>query len=273
MKEFLSSEGSEHISQNRVGYIDSKMYYAVIYTVAVGKVEPYEFMYPRWERWEEFTDNLNANSPKGLNKAYQSAQVWQFMIAERALIRNAVQGMLIAGSISFVVLIMSTLNVILAFYAIFAITGIVISVLAFAFLLGWEFGMVVAIAVVILIGFSVVGFSVDYAVHICHAYVESKAESREEKTREALRKMGISILGGAITTFGTGAILFATTLVFFQRFAWVISATITFALMWAMVFLPALLILAGPRGETGNLKVLYRKLRSAITSRREGNNK
>mmetsp|Transcript_40520 Transcript_40520/g.46463 ORF Transcript_40520/g.46463 Transcript_40520/m.46463 type:complete len:961 (+) Transcript_40520:130-3012(+) len=270
MREYLKGPGYEHQAQNRVGYVGNRMRYAVIYTVAVGKMEVYEYMYPRWEDWEDFAEEINKNSPAGMNNAYQTSTMWQFMIAERALVRNAIQGMLIAGSISFVVLIMSTLNLVLAVYAITAIIGIVISVLAFAFMLGWEFGMVVAIAVVILIG-----FSVDYAVHICHAYVESQAETRAEKTRDALRKMGISILGGAITTFGTGAILFLTTLVFFQRFAWVISATIIFAVMWAMVFLPALLIICGPQGETGNLKVWYVKLKAKIATSRgkkNGNN-
>eukprot|EP00357_Protocruzia_adherens_P000973 CAMPEP_0115006634 /NCGR_PEP_ID=MMETSP0216-20121206/20623_1 /TAXON_ID=223996 /ORGANISM="Protocruzia adherens, Strain Boccale" /LENGTH=954 /DNA_ID=CAMNT_0002373267 /DNA_START=205 /DNA_END=3072 /DNA_ORIENTATION=- len=270
MREYLKGPGYEHQAQNRVGYVGNRMRYAVIYTVAVGKMEVYEYMYPRWEDWEDFAEEINKNSPAGMNNAYQTSTMWQFMIAERALVRNAIQGMLIAGSISFVVLIMSTLNLVLAVYAITAIIGIVISVLAFAFMLGWEFGMVVAIAVVILIG-----FSVDYAVHICHAYVESQAETRAEKTRDALRKMGISILGGAITTFGTGAILFLTTLVFFQRFAWVISATIIFAVMWAMVFLPALLIICGPQGETGNLKVWYFKLKAKIAASRgkkNGNN-
>mmetsp|Transcript_37986 Transcript_37986/g.43050 ORF Transcript_37986/g.43050 Transcript_37986/m.43050 type:complete len:135 (-) Transcript_37986:166-570(-) len=123
-------------------------------------------------------------------------------------------------------------------------------------MLGWEFGMVISMAVVMLIG-----FSVDYTVHVCHAYVESIQESRLEKTRDPLKKMGVSIFGDAITTFGTGAVLFMTTLVFFINFAWVITGTIAFSLMWSLLFLPSVLMVIGPEGKAGNLQVIASKVK------------
>mmetsp|Transcript_30331 Transcript_30331/g.34452 ORF Transcript_30331/g.34452 Transcript_30331/m.34452 type:complete len:967 (+) Transcript_30331:157-3057(+) len=264
MKEFLAGAGNEHSVQGRVGYVGNDLRYVFVQAVALGEWSPYKVMHPRWRKWEDFMDSLNANSPAGLNNGFQTSDMWQWMITERALLRNAFQGMAIAGSIALVVLIMSTLNWVLAFYSVFVIAGIVISVLAVVFMLGWEFGMTVSISVVILIG-----FSVDYAVHICHAYVESEEETRLEKTRESLRKMGVSILGGAITTFGTGVVLFATSLLFFNRFAWIISSTIVFATAWSMVFFPALLMTVGPTDTTGNLKAYYQQFKEKRAERQE----
>ena len=46
-----------------------------------------------------------------------------------------------------------------------------------------------------------VGLAVDYAVHIVHFYNEASG-NRYEKSQDALHGVGISIIGGAITTGG-----------------------------------------------------------------------
>eukprot|EP00452_MALV-II_sp_L67-6_P000005 gene5-49_t len=68
---------------------------------------------------------------------------------------------------------------------------------------GWELGVPESIAVVI-----VIGFSVDYVVHLAAHYVHSPFNSREERATESVTAMGVSIFSGAITTMGSGVFLF-----------------------------------------------------------------
>lgn len=57
-------------------------------------------------------------------------------------------------------------------------------------------------------GVILIGFSVDYCVHLAHAYMESGATSRQERVQDAVTCMGISITAGAATTFMAGVFLF-----------------------------------------------------------------
>merc|ERR1712205_98624 len=93
----------------------------------------------------------------------------------------------------FFVLSVSTGNVILAFYSTVTIAGIVTTVVGIGAggIMGWDLGTTEAIAAVI-----VIGFSVDYCVHLANAYIENDAVDRVSRTRIALTTMGISVTAG-----------------------------------------------------------------------------
>ena len=86
-------------------------------------------------------------------------------ITEKAFLNSAIRGMLISGGLAFIVLLLSTCNIIIAFYAILGIASVIVSVVSVMVFLGWELGMSESIAMVVLIG-----FSVDYVVHLANHY-------------------------------------------------------------------------------------------------------
>ena len=62
-----------------------------------------------------------------------------------------------------------------------------------------------------------VGMSCDYCLHIAHAFMHSQAPSAHLKVREALAIIGNSVLGAAVTTFGSCIFLLLCTIVFFEK--------------------------------------------------------
>ena len=50
-------------------------------------------------------------------------------------------------------------------------------------------------------GNMVIGLSIDYTLHLSHAYMHAKALDREGKLLEAATTMGVTVLAGAFTTF------------------------------------------------------------------------
>lgn len=84
------------------------------------------------------------------------------------------------------------------------------SVVAIMVLKGWQLGVSESIAMVIIIG-----FSVDYVVHLAAHYVHCTTPSRYEKSTESVAAMGVSIFSGAMTTLGSGVFLFGGTVIFF----------------------------------------------------------
>jgi len=99
----------------------------------------------------------------------------------------------------------------------------------------------------------VIGFSVDYVVHLAAHYVHSAAITRHPRTTEAVAEMGISIFSGAMTTIGSAVFLFGGKLGFFRKFAFMISTTVILALVYSLVYYIALSHGFGPEGSTGNV--------------------
>ena len=126
-----------------------------------------------------------------------------FVPTEQAFYYSAMSGMGIALTFSFIVLLIATKNIILSALSILCVTIVIGSVVCIMVLKGWQLGVSESISIVVIIG-----FSVDYTVHIAADYMHSPHSSRNDKMKQAYTEMGVSILSGSITTLGAGAFLF-----------------------------------------------------------------
>merc|ERR1711915_468079 len=74
--------------------------------------------------------------------------------------------------------------------------------------------------------------SVDYVVHLAHAY-ETASGSTDERITAAFGDMGISVLNGMITSIGASIPLSFCQLQFFHKFGIFICLTIAFSWIFA----------------------------------------
>ena len=116
----------------------------------------------------------------------------QFLWADmfEALRASLFEGLAICFPLAFVVLLYSTENLLVALYAIVGIALIVASVLGtIEYVYGWDLGIVES-----LMGNLVVGFSVDYTIHLGHMFVAAGREYDLQNSLDrfsfAIRKMG-----------------------------------------------------------------------------------
>merc|ERR1712039_817926 len=110
----------------------------------------------------------------------------------------------------------------------------------------------------------VVGLAVDYSVHICHSYNETRfingmVATRVQKTQHALTEMGISVVSGAATTFLASLFLVAASFMFYYIFGIFMLMTVIWSILVSLTMLPALLCIIGPEGERGDL-VRFRRV-------------
>jgi predicted RND superfamily exporter protein len=100
-----------------------------------------------------------------------------------------------------------------AFAALATIASAVVLMLAALVAVGWEFGVVEELCVTLLIG-----GSVDYCIHLAHAYAHEgggelkrrrERKDRAEKTSAALEHAAGTITGAALTTAASAATLLA----------------------------------------------------------------
>jgi hypothetical protein len=120
----LTTNGQNYYNDNQIGYINNTLYFIKIDALSVAKPhQGYSINYPVYEDWEDLKDKYNDESLVGINKAFQTAESdWAFLISEQQFVQGAIQGTIIALSFAFGVLVISTLNIIVAVYATLSIS-------------------------------------------------------------------------------------------------------------------------------------------------------
>eukprot|EP00928_Gymnodinium_smaydae_P045063 TRINITY_DN30084_c0_g1_i1.p1 TRINITY_DN30084_c0_g1~~TRINITY_DN30084_c0_g1_i1.p1 ORF type:complete len:1044 (-),score=224.44 TRINITY_DN30084_c0_g1_i1:40-3171(-) len=178
---------------------------------------------------------------------------------QEELLAALFSGCSIAGPVAFIVLLLSTKNIIVSFYAVISVSSVVLCVLGFCKgVMDYDLGVAESIAGVI-----VIGYSVDYVVHLAHMYEEAHSfghRSREDRAEFAIRNMGTTVFAGAITTAGAGVIMFLCFSVFFHKMALLICVTIAYSFLFSLGFFMSLLFLAGPEGRLGDIRVPFQML-------------
>jgi|AntAceMinimDraft_1070359.scaffolds.fasta_scaffold01814_2 hypothetical protein len=211
------------------------------------------------EQWEAFSDASNRGAPSTFSGAAVTSNNfnWLWSLTSIRLRDDVYLGIAVCFPMVFVVLTLSTGNLVLALYSTGTIAGIVTTVIGIGAggIRQWDLGTTEAIASVI-----VIGFSVDYCVHLANAYIENDATGRETRTRIAMTTMGISVTAGAVTTIIAGSFLGLCILTFFTKFCFLICWTIVSAYLWAVVFFCALCMTFGPSGNFGDITWIYTKV-------------
>ena len=114
----------------------------------------------------------------------------------------------------------------------------------FGFLKFWELDISVVTMIELVIS---VGFSVDFSAHICHAYLSSSLRDKGSRVKEALELAGGPVINGSLSTIlGLLMLVFSRSFIF-QSFFKVIFMVITFGLLHAVLVLPVILSLIGPK--------------------------
>jgi len=208
----------------------------------------------------EFVRKRAAASPNSMKSLKMHANgVFERYDLGEELIDSFFSGCIIALPVAFLVLLFSTWNIVVATYAIGCVASIVVCVLGFCrSAMDWDLGTAEAIAGVI-----VIGYSVDYVVHLAHFYCAAGAHrnlvTREDRTRFAAENMGSTIVAGAVTTAAAGLTMIVCFLQFFFKMAVLITVTIGFSFLYSLGLFMALLWLFGPEGDFGNLPTLRRE--------------
>ena len=102
--------------------------------------------------------------------------------------------------------------------------------------------------------------SVDYSLHLGHAFHAVKGKSRKKKLKDAMTALGVSILGGAITTGGASVfLLFCKIYLFVQLGVMMLMNTLT-AFLYTLFGLCALLVIAGPTEHCVCLRICEKEI-------------
>ena len=96
------------LDNNEMGFKDDRLIYFQINTIAAGEPrDPHHKAYPVYEKWVQYIDRYKETAPDGMKCVDATAWWWAFIITEQAFVTEAVQGMLIATVLCFIILLIA----------------------------------------------------------------------------------------------------------------------------------------------------------------------
>ena len=241
--------------KNYIGYVDNKLkYISISFRSTIKSLIPMKKKEPVYKNAENLVKEINNFASKELGESFQDAGItWVWYDIERNLISSMFTGLAICFPVSFLVLLFATRNWYLSLASIISIGCVVANVLGFCkFFMNWNLGIAETVSAVI-----VIGFSIDYTVHIGHMYQEANEynfKTRNFRTLYALERMGSTVLAGAGTTAGSALFMLGCQMTFFYKMALLISITIFYSLIYSLVFLISFMIILGPENDFGIIK-------------------
>ena len=247
----LGQEPDGSTWQDYIGFVDGRLRYVTVPTSLTMK--QYRGIQERRKvinRVINFVEAQQESAPSELGHlTYDGGGQFLWTDTMETLRASLFEGLAICFPLAFVVLLFSTENFLVALYAIFGIALIVASVLGtIEYVYGWNLGVPES-----LMGNLVVGFSVDYTIHLGHMFVAAGREHDLQNSLDrfsfAIRKIGGTVIGGAVTTLGAGLFMIPCQLVFFHKLGLLMVTTIFFSLIYSFGFVMPLLAAAGPSGD------------------------
>ena len=158
-----------------------------------------------------------------------------------AILPQSIQSVGIALAAIFIVTCLFMPHPLLIFYVVVAIFMIMIGVFGFLFYVDVALSAITMVHLIMSIG-----FSVDFAAHICHGFMTANAETRHDRVRQAIDTTGAPIFHGFVSScLGILVLAFAKSYIF-RTFAKVMALVLVFGITHALLLLTVILSWFGP---------------------------
>mmetsp|Transcript_7818 Transcript_7818/g.19107 ORF Transcript_7818/g.19107 Transcript_7818/m.19107 type:complete len:540 (-) Transcript_7818:12-1631(-) len=213
-------------------------------------------------RWDNYVGGKNDEAANhagsGADHGWHSAEMWKEALAVEATLESVQVTVLLAVGLGLLGSWLFTRVLRLALFVMITVILVICWQLFFmVVVMGWMIGAVEVISLIVFIG-----YSITYCIHLVHAYGshvdEPSAEGaghdtkgRHRRAAFAITTIGSAICGSALTTLVSACLLWFCQVVIFNKFGTVICVITGLSVFFSMVFLPSLLMLAGPTQGRG----------------------
>ncbi|XP_063050309.1 protein dispatched homolog 3 [Engraulis encrasicolus] len=215
-------------------------------------------------QWESFLQELLSSLPptSSLHSGFQTCEHWKQIFMEIIGVQSALYSLLLSLVICIAAVSVFTAHLLLLLPILLSILGVVCTVVAIMYWLGWEMGAVEAISLSIL-----VGSSVDYCLHLVEGYLlagdtltspitspltstspgsPDPQDHSGRRTLEAVNHVGVAIVSSAVTTVISTLPLFFCVIVPFAKFGQIVAINTAVSILFTLVVTTALLAAMGP---------------------------
>jgi predicted RND superfamily exporter protein len=259
LRRWLSTDGGKyfmHIGFDRnptLGTVTRMSYARISVFTKLSKFEAGFSALPTFNKLENtmaFYNEKTSSKQISVYPAFQTSKLWTKMFTEISAINGIVYAMAIIAFCSFFTIFAFTGHVRMALIVVLNVFGMLCTILGYFKIVGWSLGVVEAVSALVLIG-----SSVDYSLHVAEAFVESSQQNRRSVdpfgrmalVTQALTKIGVSVFHAALTTLLSVIMLLFCNVTLFVKFGQIILVSVVISIIFALVPLPAMLGMLGPK--------------------------
>ncbi|CAK8680526.1 unnamed protein product [Clavelina lepadiformis] len=201
-----------------------------------------------YQEVEEFLKPLLLRAPQTLARGWFVSDL-EFYSLQSGLHAGTIASVGWSILVALLVIVITSRNLIVSFFATCNIAGIIFCTLASLVLMGWELNVLESITVSI-----AVGLSVDFTAHYAIAYIVAKPNhDRQQRVEYAASRLGPAITLAALTTFVAGAGMIPASVLAYVRFGVFLMIIMTLSWLLSCYFFLGLLSVFGPEGSRCNL--------------------
>ena len=166
---------------------------------------------------------------------------WSLLATVLAFYRSASTALSITPLVSMGAIALFTRSLIISYAALYCLAAMVLTLLGLMKLCGLSFGAVSALALAL-----VLGMSVDYIIHIAHAFKNTVLPQRFYKSRATVLARATSVGSAAATTLAAVSPLLFAQLLPLREFGQIFTMVTMISLSFSLAFL-TLLMMFGPK--------------------------
>eukprot|EP00048_Salpingoeca_helianthica_P002172 m.55152 g.55152 ORF g.55152 m.55152 type:complete len:1101 (-) comp11947_c0_seq1:29-3331(-) len=201
--------------------------------------------------WSNYLKAAGVSLPPSLGSVFASTpgtNAFTWAEAQPDLINSLIRGILLSLMVLWLVLVLQSGNWALASIATMTALWIVFILFGIAAFAQWSLGVIESVLFVMIVPLSALPITL-----LALAFGRTAVDSRREQMRASLAEAGPSILFVGLSGLGISVFLFGAQLSFMFQFATVFFSTCSVSCLFVLVFMSAMLSVAGPRRGQGQL--------------------
>ncbi|XP_068109499.1 protein dispatched homolog 2 [Hyperolius riggenbachi] len=211
----------------------------------------YSFNYSKtkvfYNTLNQWLRNEIKNAPPGLQNGWFTSKLYLFNLQHTL----STEIMMITGfsiAISFVVLLLTTWNVLLSLFSVASIEGSVLVTVGLLVLLEWQLNVVESLYVS-----AAVGLSVDFTINYCISYHLCPHSDRLSRVAFSLKQISCATAMGASAMFSAGVIMLPATVLAYRKLGIFIMMIKCISCGFASFFFQSLCCFFGPEKNCGQI--------------------
>uniref|UniRef100_T1JPJ7 SSD domain-containing protein n=1 Tax=Strigamia maritima TaxID=126957 RepID=T1JPJ7_STRMM len=192
---------------------------------------------------EAWVEQKLQTAPPGMKNGWFISYLG-FYDLQRSLLYGTIEAIGAAMAVSFVVIFLTTLNILLSLYAVVTVASIICVTMASLVLLDWKMNVLESIAATVAIG-----LAVDFTLHYGVAYKLSPENDRESAVIFSLSRMGSPISMAAFTTFLAGLCMSGSSVLSYTQIGTFIMILMVTSWIYSTFFFQSILRFIGPENK------------------------
>ena len=214
----------------------------------------YSKMDPFYRETQDFMNDKLKTAPNGLRRGWMTPESNLGLYdLQRALAFGTYAAIGMSMVASFIVMFITSLNIVITFFAILTIFFTISVCAGILVLLGWELNIVESVTLTMS-----VGLSIDFCIHYGMGYRLSTLAKRKLRMQESFERVGAAIFMAASTTFIAGACIMPSIILFYVQLGTFLMTVMAMSWLFATFFFQSLCYVLGPQNSFAQIPSPFR---------------